>query len=172
VVTRVQKFFCIFNAAEKFKNMKIEKAIQQEKFESEGHKTHINILYTASYLQAKVNEALKPFNISAQQFNILRILRGRHPEPSSVKLLTARMLDKMSNASRLVEKLRKKGLLDRIENKIDRRKVDIIITEKGLLTVEEASHVVKKNLDKTFNDIPNSALEETNKVLDKLRSEP
>ena len=150
--------------------MKIEKAIHQKTFNSEAHKTHINILYTASFLQSKINEVLKPFNISAQQFNILRILRGRHPEPSSVKILTSRMLDKMSNASRLVEKLRKKEMLDRIENKIDRRKVDIIITEKGLQTVNEASNVVENAIERLFDGISTIDLECTNKVMDELKS--
>ena len=88
--------------------MKIEQEIQQTVFESEYQKANINLLFTASWLNQKSAKALKPFNISWQQFNILRILRGMGDKPATIKILTERMIDKMSNASRLVEKLKQK----------------------------------------------------------------
>ena len=93
--------------------MKIEEAIQQKSFSNEYQKVHINVLYTAAYLSQIASSALKPYKISWQQFNILRILRGLQPEPATVKLLTERMIDKMSNASRLVEKLKQKGYVEK-----------------------------------------------------------
>ena len=111
--------------------MKIEKEIQQDEFVNEFHKAHLNILTTASWLNTKTAEILKPYDITWQQFNILRILKGMSPQPASVKLLTSRMIDKMSNASRLVEKLRQKEYVIRVEDVLDRRKVQITLTKKG-----------------------------------------
>ncbi|MEL6924012.1 MAG: MarR family transcriptional regulator [Bacteroidota bacterium] len=94
--------------------MKIGDEIRQRKFVNEYHKTHINVLFTASWLNKRVTKTLKPYSISRQQFNILRILRGQHPNPGNVKMISERMIDKMSNASRIVDKLEKKGLVTRI----------------------------------------------------------
>ena len=78
--------------------MKLEEEIKQSKFKDEYHKLGVNIIYSASWMSTLHLHTLKIFNISVQQFNILRILKGRHPEPATVKLLTERMIDKMSNA--------------------------------------------------------------------------
>ena len=118
--------------------MKIEKEIKQSKFKSEHQKMLINILYTSSWLAAKHAASLKPAGLSTQQFNILRILRGQHPEPATVNLLIDRMLDKNSNASRLVEKLRLKKLVERAICPEDRRAVNffnLLIYPKGYLIV-------------------------------------
>lgn len=149
--------------------MKIEEAIQQKQFKSEHQKAHINVLYTASFLNQKTLHALKPYNISPQQFNILRILRGRHPEPASVKLLTEKMIDKMSNASRLVEKLRLKGLVERESCDDDRRKVDVKITTSGLELLEQASNTIEQMMLQELSAITAEEAEILNQVLDKLR---
>ena len=115
------------------------------------------------------NEQLKPYNISWQQFNILRILKGQRPEPATVKMLTARMIDKMSNASRLVEKLKNKGLVDRRSCSEDRRRVDIYITEKGLALVNEITDVVENEIERTLSSISTKEAEVLNTLLDKLR---
>ncbi|MFQ5447919.1 MAG: hypothetical protein ACE5FF_13405 [Saprospiraceae bacterium] len=90
--------------------MRIEDEIKQSHFPNEFVKAHINVLYTAVWAGLAVSQSLKSFNISHQQFNVLRILRGRYPEPASIRDLTERMIDKSSNASRLVDKLVAKGL--------------------------------------------------------------
>ena len=113
--------------------MKLEQEINQQKpFKNNFQKATINIMFTASWLGKKQADLLKPFDLTIQQYNILRILRGMQGEPATVKLLTARMIDKMSNASRLVDKLLLKELVRREECQDDRRRVDIFITEKGL----------------------------------------
>jgi DNA-binding MarR family transcriptional regulator len=149
--------------------MKIEDAIQQKKFRDQYHKVHINILYTASWLHQQSLRALKPFNISWQQYNILRILRGMHPEPASVKLLTERMIDKMSNASRLVEKLKQKGLVERRSCKSDRRQVDVIITEEGLELLKRASCAMDEQLDATKGQLSEEQAMQLNELLDAMR---
>jgi DNA-binding MarR family transcriptional regulator len=122
-----------------FAPMKLEDAIKQSKFRTMKEKALINVLFTANFFTLEQNRLLKGFDISIQQFNILRILRGQHPRPASVKLLMERMLDKTSNASRLVEKLHNKALVKREPCEVDRRQVDVVITDKGLKLIEEAS---------------------------------
>lgn len=117
--------------------MRIEDEIQSKNFTSPIHKAAVNLMFTASWYNARQNRILKPHGLSMQQYNVLRILRGRHPDASSINLLIDRMIDKQSNASRLVEKLRQKGLVERRICEDDRRKVDVRITDKGLYLLEE-----------------------------------
>jgi DNA-binding MarR family transcriptional regulator len=148
--------------------MRIEDEIKQQKFSSEYQKAIINILYTSNFLSLIHSKTLKPYGISPEQFNILRILRGQYPQPATVKLLIERMLNKSSNASRLVEKLRLKGLVDRKEVPNNRREVDVFITEKGLELLDKLD---KKGLEdnKNSDKITDQELKELNRVLDKIR---
>lgn len=149
--------------------MKIEQEINQKTFRSEYIKAHINLMFTASWMDQHTNQALKKFGISWQQFNILRILRGMHPEPATVKLLTERMIDKMSNASRLVEKLKQKGLVYRNECPEDRRRVNVGITEKGLQIVGKASDVIEQDIEYNFRSLSTQEAHSLNELLDKMR---
>lgn len=123
--------------------MKIEKEIHQKRFRSPLQKAMVNALFTAAWINQRNAQALKPMGISIQQFNVLRILRGMHPEPATVKILTERMIDKMSNASRLVEKLKSKGLVERKPCTEDRRQVNVHITRAGLELLQEASTAIE-----------------------------
>lgn len=149
--------------------MKLEEEIQQSKFKNEFQKVGINLLFTASWMNKVNTESLKPYNISIQQFNILRILRGMAGEPASIKLLTERMIDKMSNASRLVEKLKTKGLVQRVECPQDRRQVDILITKKGLALLEKASDDLESTLQYKMTNISEKEAKMLNDLLDRLR---
>ncbi len=150
--------------------MRLEEEINQSKFRSNYHKAHLNILFTAAWLNQNTGQVLKAFNISGQQFNILRILRGRHPEPATVKLLTERMIDKMSNASRLVEKLKQKGMVERHACPDDRRRVDIVITDKGMQTVNEASKALENGEREISQQLSTEEAGQLSDLLDKLRS--
>lgn len=148
--------------------MEIGKEIKQTKFQNEYQKMLINILFTSGWLSAKHTCHMKPYGISTQQFNILRILRGQHPKPATVNLLIDRMLDKNSNASRLVEKLRLKKLVERAVCPEDRRAVNVIITQKGLELLEELDKldlVMTKELKK----LSEKEAATINQLLDKLR---
>jgi DNA-binding MarR family transcriptional regulator len=149
--------------------MKIEKAINQKAFKNPHQKAHINVLYTASWLSQQNAKVLKPFQISWQQFNILRILRGMAPQPATVKLLTERMIDKTSNASRLVEKLKKKGLVERVNCEKDRRRVNVSITQEGLNLLDRASAAVDESLAELAASIGSEEAEMLNDLLDKMR---
>lgn len=151
--------------------LKIEEAIQQKRFKNEHHKAQVNLLYTAAFINQQSTQALKPFNISIQQFNILRILRGMHPETATVKLLTERMIDKMSNASRLVEKLKKKGLVQRENCLEDRRRVNISITPKGLDLLAEASQAMEDSTLAQMEYLNDKEAELLNDFLDRVRTD-
>jgi DNA-binding MarR family transcriptional regulator len=148
--------------------MEIGKEIKQAKFKNEYQKMLINILFTSGWLGAKHASTLKPYGISTQQFNLLRILRGQHPKPASVNLLIDRMLDKNSNASRLVEKLRLKKLVERTVCPEDRRAVNVIITQKGLDLLAELDKQDEIFL-KDLKNISEKEAEHINLLLDKLR---
>jgi DNA-binding MarR family transcriptional regulator len=148
--------------------MEIGKEIKQDKFKNEYQKMLINILFTSGWLSSKHTSNLKPYGISSQQFNLLRILRGQHPKPATVNLLIERMLDKNSNASRLVEKLRVKKLVERAVCLEDRRAVNVIITEKGLELLNDIDKQETAFL-KELKKLTESEAAQLNVLLDKLR---
>ncbi len=112
--------------------MRIDEEIQSSKFEDNYHKAVINIAYTEGWLSNSLRCKFEKYNLTQQQFNILRILRGQYPKPATVNLLKERMIDKMSDASRIVDRLVQKGFVSRCTNNKDRRAVDIRISETGL----------------------------------------
>jgi DNA-binding MarR family transcriptional regulator len=148
--------------------VKLEDEIKQSKFRNEYHKLGVNIVYTANWLTHHHGRHCKEYGITPEQFNILRILRGQYPNPATVNLLIERMLNKMSNASRLVEKLRKKGLVERRTSKDDRRACDVLITQKGLDTLKEMDSM-DKEMAKLMSHLSEAEVKNTNKILDKIR---
>ncbi len=147
---------------------KIEEAIMQAQFKDEYNKAVVNLLYTHSYLVGFQTAVLKPQDLSPEQYNVLRILRGQQGKPVTIAAIQERMLNTMSNASRLVDKLKAKGLVEREECPENRRKVDVLITEKGLQLLE----LLEPQLD-TFNKkavhLEVEELVLLNYLLDKLR---
>ena len=112
--------------------MRIEDEIKQPVFHDAFHKACVNLIFTAGWLEVRQAAAFKPFGLTLPQFNILRILRGQHPQPATVALLIDRMLDKTSNASRIVDRLVEKQFVTRCVCPANRRAVDIRITAAGL----------------------------------------
>jgi DNA-binding MarR family transcriptional regulator len=148
--------------------MSLEGDIRQEKFESEHHKMTVNILFTGGWLHNLNTLRFKPFDITPEQYNVLRILRGGHPRQLMLAEITARMIDKSSNATRLVEKLRQKGLVKRETCESNRRQVDIVITDKGLALLSK----IDKTTDdwmKNLKNVTKQEAQELNRILDKLR---
>lgn len=126
------------------------------------------MIYTSNWLEQEQSNLFKPFGVTLPQYNVLRILRGQYPKPATVSLLIERMLDKTSNASRIVDKLEAKGLVTRKQCPNDRRTVDVLITDKGLALLKEMD-----DLDGgTKTGISNLTEQETielNRLLDKIR---
>jgi DNA-binding MarR family transcriptional regulator len=150
--------------------MIIEEAIKQKHFPYPGQKAAINLLYSASWLGGEMKKALDPFDISWQQFNILRILKGQKEKPASLKLLTERMIDDTSNTSRLIDKLVKKELVKRISCPKDRRQVDISLTDRGHQIVENATKAMDNQMDSVLGHMDDVALLELSDLLDRLRT--
>lgn len=148
--------------------MKLEEEIHQKKFTSEHQKLAINIFYTNNWLTSKHTECFKTSDITVQQYNVLRILRGQYPQASSVKLIKERMLDKMSDASRIIDKLKLKKLIIRKECQNDRRSVDIIITNKGLELLKELDKIDDAPKE-MFKSLSVTEIKTLNALLDKLR---
>jgi DNA-binding MarR family transcriptional regulator len=149
--------------------MGLEQDIKQEKFANEFEKTMVNILFTSSWLHNQNSNRLKPHGITPEQFNVLRILRGSSPKPLMLADISSRMIDKNSNATRLVEKLRQKGLLKREICGNNRRQVDISITDKGLSLLKKIDDDSAAWLE-TMKTISKNEAIELNRILDKLRS--
>lgn len=148
--------------------MILEEEIKQTKFKDVFEKVQVNLLFTANWMNARLHHQLKPYGISSQQFNILRILRGQKGRPVALKLITERMLDKMSNTSRLVDKMMLRGLLEREICHDNRRQVDIRLTEKGLSLCVEISDMLDAERN-AINKFTKSEATEFNRLLDKMR---
>jgi DNA-binding MarR family transcriptional regulator len=149
--------------------MKIEEEIKQAQFNSPLHRLIVNLMYTNIWLVDSQMRLLKPFGLTVPQYNVLRILRGQHPQPVKINDITERMMDKMSNASRLVDKLVLKKLVIRTECPSDRRAVDVLIAEKGLAllkTIDEA----QETWEAQFKAYEGQKTDELNVLLNEFRS--
>ena len=116
--------------------MTLEKDINQTRFRNEHQKATVNIIYTNNWLMERIARILDAAGITSQQYNILRILRGAG-QPLSTSQIRQRMLDKMSDSSRIVDRLILKGMVKKNDCKSDKRLVDIVITDKGLKLLEK-----------------------------------
>lgn len=150
--------------------MTIEEQIQTTSMPL-SRKLSINLLYTANWANDILAEALKPHDLSLQQFNVLRILRGQKGKPANLSTINDRMVTKMSNTTRLVDKLIKKGFVVREVCPSNRRKVEIRITEKGLEYLKTMDPAVETAERKITAHLNTNELEHLNNLLNKLRTE-
>lgn len=149
--------------------MSIEQDIQQSRFRNTKQKAAVNILYTSSWLRDQMKGVFDCEGITAQQFNILRILRGSFPNPLSTLQIRERMLEKMSDTSRLVDRLVGKGVVKKIVCKLDRRLVDIVITEKGKKLLERLDQK-EADLDGILKNLSEKEASQLSNLLDKIRA--
>ena len=150
--------------------MRIEEELKTKGFGSENQKAQLNILFTAGWVRCGISASLKPYDVTPEQYNVLRILRGSHPQAVCLKDITCRMVDRNSNTSRIVDKLADKGWVVRQASATDRREVQIGLTDKGA--------DILKRIDKQFgvdnmmysSGLTSAEAEELNLLLDKLRN--
>lgn len=147
--------------------MKIQDEIKSN-FSNEYHKARVNIHFTHNYLSEQLIEIIKPFKLSPTQFNVLRILRGQHPEASSIGLIKERMLDKNSDISRVIDRMLAKKLVVRKECKQDRRQKDIQISQLGLDYLSKIDEQ-EKELDQKMQHLTLEEVTLLNQLLDKIR---
>lgn len=148
--------------------MSIEKDISQRKFKTEYQKAMINLIFTHNWMMERMKLFFEQADLTPQQFNIMRILRGAG-QPLSTLQIRQRMLDKMSDTSRIVDRLIKKGLAKKIICKSDRRLVDVSITEKGLKLLEKLDDT-QNDLDNIICNLSETDAKQLNKLLDKIRN--
>ena len=149
--------------------MSLEQSISQSKFDSEQEKLMINVIYSANLLNLITSRLFKPYELSPQQFNVLRILRGQKGESIALMDIEHRMLDKSSNVSRLVDKLISKGLVNRSVSSKDRRRIEIVITSRGLSVLKEIDVILADMNSKIKAIISDDNAKQTNRILDQLR---
>ena len=148
--------------------MGIEQDINQTSFRNEYQKTAINIIYTFNWMNEKMKAMFDKEEITPQQFNILRILRGAG-KPISTLQIRQRMLDKMSDTSRIVDRLLTKGLVKKNTCPGDKRLVDVSITDKGKKLLERMD-LLAPDMDALFKNLSDADAKTLNKLLDKIRS--
>lgn len=149
--------------------MSLEEDIKQAKFRNEHHKGQINLIYTYNWMMERQKAFFDVINLTPQQFNILRILRGSYPKPISTLQIRERMLDKMSDTSRIVDRLVGKGLADKKISAADKRLVDISITDRGRELLEKIDQDHDK-MDAILEKLTGEEAKLLNTLLDKIRA--
>jgi DNA-binding MarR family transcriptional regulator len=148
--------------------MGIENDILQSRFRNAWQKAAVNLIYTTSWMRDKTKNIFGSEDITPQQFNILRILRGSYPQPLSILQIRERMLEKMSDTSRIVDRLITKGLVKKITCKTDRRLVDVIITDKGKKLLERLD-ARQDEIDGVLGHLSENDATMLSHLLDKIR---
>lgn len=148
--------------------MGIEKDIKQARFRNPHQKAAVNLIYTLGWMRDKTKSIFDAEDITAQQFNILRILRGSFPLPLSTLQIRERMLEKMSDTSRIVDRLIAKGLVKKITCKTDRRLVDVVITDKGGKLLERLD-ARQDEIDAVLGKLSENDANILSDLLDKIR---
>ena len=150
--------------------MRIEEVIKQKEFRSEAHKAMVNLIFTSSQILNRISEVTENYGITRQQYNVLRILRGRFPGAASVNEIKDRMLDRMSDCSRLVDRLAAKGLIQKSLCPTDKRSVDITISGEGLDLLDRMEPAVA-SVEGVFSNFTQSEVNRFNEMLDRLRND-
>ena len=148
--------------------MGIDQDIHQSKFRNAHQKASVNLLYTYGWMVERTKELFSLEDITPQQFNILRILRGSQPQPLSTMQIRERMLDKMSDTSRIVDRLITKGLVKKGTCRKDRRLVDVMITDKGKKMLERLD-LHQDDLDNIIGNLSEKEAATLSELLDKIR---
>jgi len=149
--------------------MKIEDVIKSEQMNL-FKKVVMNVMYTSNVIGENVNEVMKSYDLSPEQFNVLRILRGQKGKPANMCVIQERMIARTSNTTRLVDKLLLKGLVSRKVCDNNRRKMEIAITQKGLELLTELDPVVEESELKFARNLSTEELEQLNYLLEKYRT--
>ena len=148
--------------------MKIEDAIQQKKpFRNAYHKVVVNLIYSHNWVTDQIRQHLKPYGITMKQYNVLRILKGAK-EPITTSIIRERLLDKMSDASRMVERLHQRGLVVRSVCPSDKRLVDVVISDKGAQLLD-SMQAFNESIDNIVDKLDEKEAEQLSALLDKLR---
>jgi DNA-binding MarR family transcriptional regulator len=150
--------------------MKLEQAIKSNKFRNELHKAGINILYTAWWLKTLMSKELKEYGLTHEQYNVLRILNGKHPVQICVKEIACRMIEKNSNVPRIIDRLEIKKLAKRFTSEADKRETVIVLTPAGINILNHTTERINKLMDENFL-IDEKKAAVLNNLLEEVRKE-
>jgi len=148
--------------------MKIEDELKTKKFRSEQHKAALNMMFSAYQLQTSFAQGLKPFKLTAEQYNVMRILKGSNPKPLCVKEIASRLIERSSNVPRILDRLQDKGLISRTRSESDGRETLIELTVEGVKILHEANLSVE-GLDTSQVKLTDNEARLLNELLDKSR---
>lgn len=152
-------------------NDNLQKLIKQKiPFKNEYIKAEVGILYICNQLNAQFQQIMKEYGITSQQYNVLRILRGQNPNPANINLIRERMLDKMSDASRIVDRLVKLNYAYKQPNHIDKRNTDVYISSAALQLLAKLDAIIDERHTIIRNLQPNE-IEQLNHLIDKILSD-
>jgi DNA-binding MarR family transcriptional regulator len=149
--------------------MKLEEEIVTSKFYDEYHKAAVNILFNYHWINYRVGMFTKKYDLTPQQYNVLRIVRGQKTKSANLKLVTQRLLDRWSDVSRLIDNLVGKGYLEKEKNIFDKRNIVISLTTRGLKVMKDLD-VIDKTFERSFN-LDEKEVAKLNALLDKMRGE-
>ncbi len=148
--------------------MKLEEAIQSSKFKNDVHKASLNILYTAWWLKTVLSRELKEFGLTHEQYNVMRILKGKHPEQMCVRDIASRMIEKNSNVPRIIDRLVTKKLVKRATSEVDRRETVISLTPSGLSLLDNSTSSINQAMEDKVS-IGQQEAQVLNNLLEKVR---
>lgn len=149
--------------------MKLEEAIQSNKFRNDVHKASLNILYTAWWLKTVLSRELKEYGLTHEQYNVMRILKGKHPEQMCVRDIASRMIEKNSNVPRIIDRLLAKKLVKRATSEVDRRETVISLTPSGLSLLDNSTSSINQAMDEQVS-IGQQEAQVLNQLLEKVRA--
>lgn len=148
--------------------MRIEEAIQVDEFPSVYQRVSINLIYTMTWADVRLQEFFGEFGLTSSQYNVLRILRGHHPKPVSTAFIRDRMIHRNAGASRLVDRLAGKGLVTKSTCDTDRRLVDVVITKRALRILEQMDDQ-RARIDEIYDNLSEKEATQLSRLLDKIR---
>ncbi len=148
--------------------MKLEQAIKSNKFRNEVHKAGLNILYSAWWLKTLMSKELKEYGLTHEQYNVLRILKGKHPEHICVREIACRMIEKNSNVPRIIDRLQLKKLVKRITSNTDKRETVIVLTQAGINILKHSTNRINNKMDESIS-ISEKKAAVLNDILEEIR---
>jgi DNA-binding MarR family transcriptional regulator len=150
--------------------MKLEEAIQSNQFKSPAQKAALNILYTAWWLRSMTNCTLKEFDLTHEQYNVLRILKGKHPQPMCTKDIASRVIEKNSNVPRITDRLVAKKWIARCQGTADRRETISSLTPAGLEVLAKATEAMEASIGKRLQ-LSDADADQLNELLERMRQD-
>ena len=149
-------------------NVKLEEALKSSKFKNPVQRAGLNVLYTAWWLKTMSSKELKNFDLTHEQYNVLRILKGKHPEKMCVKDIASRMIEKNSNVPRIIDRLESKSLIERGQGEVDGRQTVMALTKTGVTVLENATEALNSIWENVIS-ISEDDANKLNSLLEKLR---